>query len=146
MFSRAVGRRHGCCSGTESSPSLSTAIRNPHVQKSHTLASRLSTQPHHPKFHWSSGLIVRYTSSRSRGLGCTPTLTSRKIYTVSAQERSFSATPSAMTATKIDGNAIAKEIREKIHAEIQATQKINPRYKPSLKIVQGMTCASCDLV
>ncbi|PMD56892.1 FTHFS-domain-containing protein [Hyaloscypha bicolor E] len=41
-----------------------------------------------------------------------------------------------MTATKIDGTAIAKKIREKLHAEIVETQKTNPRYKPSLKIIQ----------
>ncbi|KAI9740868.1 MAG: tetrahydrofolate synthase [Claussenomyces sp. TS43310] len=41
-----------------------------------------------------------------------------------------------MTATKIDGTAIAKGIRERLQAEIQKTQKINPRYKPSLKIIQ----------
>ncbi|TVY35954.1 C-1-tetrahydrofolate synthase, cytoplasmic [Lachnellula subtilissima] len=42
-----------------------------------------------------------------------------------------------MTATKIDGTAIARSIREKLQSEIQATQKINPRYKPSLKIFQA---------
>jgi hypothetical protein len=42
-----------------------------------------------------------------------------------------------MTATKIDGTAIAKKIREKLHAQIEHTQKTNPRYKPSLKIIQG---------
>ena len=41
-----------------------------------------------------------------------------------------------MTATRIDGNAIAKAIREKIHAEIKEKQTSNPRYKPSLTIVQ----------
>ncbi|EDO01420.1 hypothetical protein SS1G_03895 [Sclerotinia sclerotiorum 1980 UF-70] len=41
-----------------------------------------------------------------------------------------------MTATKIDGTAIAKKIREKIHAEIDDAQKTNPRFKPSLKIIQ----------
>ncbi|ESZ97119.1 putative C1 tetrahydrofolate synthase [Sclerotinia borealis F-4128] len=41
-----------------------------------------------------------------------------------------------MTATKIDGTAIAKKIREKIHAEIDNAQKTNPRFKPSLKIIQ----------
>ncbi|KAJ5040953.1 uncharacterized protein L3040_005512 [Drepanopeziza brunnea f. sp. 'multigermtubi'] len=41
-----------------------------------------------------------------------------------------------MTATKIDGTAIANSIRERIHAEIEATQKVNPQYKPSLKIIQ----------
>ncbi|QSZ31549.1 hypothetical protein DSL72_001116 [Monilinia vaccinii-corymbosi] len=50
--------------------------------------------------------------------------------------RHFSSTSAAMTATKIDGNAIAKKIREKIHAQIDAVQKTNPRFKPSLKIIQ----------
>jgi methylenetetrahydrofolate dehydrogenase (NADP+)/methenyltetrahydrofolate cyclohydrolase/formyltetrahydrofolate synthetase len=46
-----------------------------------------------------------------------------------------------MTATKIDGTAIAKKIREKLHTKIVETQKTNPRYKPSLKIIQGMLAA-----
>lgn len=41
-----------------------------------------------------------------------------------------------MTATKIDGNAIAKGIREKLNAHIAQTQKSNPRFKPSLVIIQ----------
>lgn len=44
-----------------------------------------------------------------------------------------------MTATKIDGTAIAKNIRERIHKEIEDTQKTNPRFKPSLKIIQGIS-------
>lgn len=49
-----------------------------------------------------------------------------------------------MPATKIDGTAIAKSIRERIHKEIEATQKVNPRYKPSLKIIQGTTAINCS--
>ncbi|KAK8207876.1 tetrahydrofolate synthase [Zalaria obscura] len=41
-----------------------------------------------------------------------------------------------MTAQKIDGTAIAKSIRERIGKEIQQKQESNPRYKPSLTIVQ----------
>ncbi|MCJ1407232.1 tetrahydrofolate synthase [Ptychographa xylographoides] len=41
-----------------------------------------------------------------------------------------------MAAEKIDGTAIAKGIRERINAEIKETQAKNPRYKPSLTIVQ----------
>ena len=41
-----------------------------------------------------------------------------------------------MTATKIDGTAVAKSIRERIASEIQQQQASNPRYKPSLTIVQ----------
>jgi methylenetetrahydrofolate dehydrogenase (NADP+)/methenyltetrahydrofolate cyclohydrolase/formyltetrahydrofolate synthetase len=47
-----------------------------------------------------------------------------------------------MTATKIDGTAIAKKIRERLHAEIVETQNTNPRFKPSLKIIQGKCAPS----
>ena len=50
--------------------------------------------------------------------------------------RLFSTVRPAMTATKIDGTAIAKTIRERLHAQVQATQKVNPRYRPALKIIQ----------
>jgi hypothetical protein len=52
-------------------------------------------------------------------------------------QRTFSSTSTRMTATKIDGTAIAKEIRERIHKDIEDAQKSNPRFKPSLKIIQG---------
>jgi hypothetical protein len=51
--------------------------------------------------------------------------------------RYFSGTAFRMTATKIDGTAIAKSIREKLGAKIKDRQDLNPRYRPSLKIVQG---------
>ncbi|KAH9824514.1 C-1-tetrahydrofolate synthase, cytoplasmic [Teratosphaeria destructans] len=41
-----------------------------------------------------------------------------------------------MAATKIDGTAIAKSIRERISKEIADKQSVNPRYKPSLVIIQ----------
>ncbi|KHJ35877.1 putative c-1-tetrahydrofolate mitochondrial [Erysiphe necator] len=41
-----------------------------------------------------------------------------------------------MTAEIIDGTAIAKKIREKIHAEIEAFRNANHSFKPSLKILQ----------
>ncbi|OBT63148.1 hypothetical protein VE03_07803 [Pseudogymnoascus sp. 23342-1-I1] len=41
-----------------------------------------------------------------------------------------------MAGIKIDGNAIAKEIREKLHAQIDEQLKTNPRFHPSLKIIQ----------
>ncbi len=43
-----------------------------------------------------------------------------------------------MAAKAIDGTAIAKQIRVRLHAEILERQKTNPRYQPSLKIVQGV--------
>lgn len=54
-----------------------------------------------------------------------------------SQIRYFSSTSSAMVATKLDGVAIAKAIRERLGGEIAEKQKLNPRYKPCLKIVQG---------
>src|SRR5271155_3962745 len=53
-----------------------------------------------------------------------------------SQTRSFSSSSTRMVATKIDGTAIAKAIRERLHAQIHETQKLNPRFKPSLKILQ----------
>ncbi|KAF2773801.1 FTHFS-domain-containing protein [Teratosphaeria nubilosa] len=41
-----------------------------------------------------------------------------------------------MPATKIDGTAIAKSIRERISKEIADKQSVNPRYKPSIVIIQ----------
>ena len=50
--------------------------------------------------------------------------------------RQASSKTRAMAANKIDGTAIAKNIRDKINAEIKKIQETNPRYKPSLTIVQ----------
>ncbi|GAB7358665.1 hypothetical protein MBLNU230_g3894t1 [Neophaeotheca triangularis] len=41
-----------------------------------------------------------------------------------------------MAATKIDGTAIAKTIRERLNSEIATKQAANPRFKPSLVIIQ----------
>lgn len=49
-----------------------------------------------------------------------------------------------MVATKLDGNSIAKAIRERLGAEIAEKQKKNPRYHPSLRIIQGRTKTAQD--
>jgi hypothetical protein len=59
------------------------------------------------------------------------------------QRRLFSHTTVTMTAQKLDGTAIAKSIREKLNAEILEKQKSNPRYKPSLVIIQGIFDNDC---
>ena len=41
-----------------------------------------------------------------------------------------------MVGTKIDGTAIAKSIRSRLHDEIKEKQRTNPRFIPSLKIIQ----------
>ena len=53
-----------------------------------------------------------------------------------ASPRQASSKSKIMAAEKIDGTAIAKRIRERITSEIQKAQEKNPRYKPSLTIVQ----------
>lgn len=52
------------------------------------------------------------------------------------QTRPFTVSARTMAAVRIDGTSIAKAIREKINADIKKTQETNPRYKPSLKIIQ----------
>jgi hypothetical protein len=52
--------------------------------------------------------------------------------------RSFSISAANMTGSKIDGTAIAKDIREKLKNEIAELQTKNPRFKPNLVIYQGM--------
>jgi hypothetical protein len=79
--------------------------------------------------------LRRCRSSTLHPTSARPSFFPQPQYT--AQRRDFSSTPVTMTATKIDGTAIAKKIRERLRAEIESTQKINPRYKPSLKIIQG---------
>ncbi|KAL2115528.1 hypothetical protein VTJ04DRAFT_9783 [Mycothermus thermophilus] len=41
-----------------------------------------------------------------------------------------------MPATKIDGTAIAKNVRERLRAEIAEKKAANPRFQPCLKIIQ----------
>lgn len=58
------------------------------------------------------------------------------FFSPSTRRAAFSTTLRQMTGQKIDGTAIAKSIRERINREITDKQQKNPRYKPSLKIVQ----------
>ena len=59
-----------------------------------------------------------------------------KSYSHKVGIRYISNSTRKMGAEKIDGTAIAKSIRERINADIKKTQESNPRYKPSLTIVQ----------
>ena len=51
-----------------------------------------------------------------------------------------------MTATKIDGTAIAKSIRDGLKTEIEQIQQANPRFQPSLVIFQGELTLSYVLI
>lgn len=44
--------------------------------------------------------------------------------------------PDRMAAIKIDGTAIAKRVRDGLSTEIRRRQEENPRYIPSLVIIQ----------
>jgi len=61
---------------------------------------------------------------------------------VTASHRNFCS--SAVMASKIDGTAIAKSIREGLKAEIEKAQESNPRFKPNLVIFQGKLLADTD--
>lgn len=50
-----------------------------------------------------------------------------------------------MVAQRLDGNAIAKAIRERIAGEIAEKQQVNPRYKPCLKIIQGESAVFSEM-
>ena len=52
------------------------------------------------------------------------------------QGRSFGTFSARMGAIKIDGADIAKKIRERLREEIVKSQDANPRFKPSLVIIQ----------
>lgn len=75
----------------------------------------------------------RHIATRSSAIYCRLAHNNLRLFA-----RQFSYTARTMTATKIDGTAIAKSIRERIAGEIQQKQSSNPRYKPSLTIVQGV--------
>lgn len=64
---------------------------------------------------------------------------SARTYSSSASAEPATAAfdPETMVASKIDGTALAKSIRERLKAEIAEKQLTNPRYQPCLKIIQG---------
>src|SRR2546423_1807482 len=58
------------------------------------------------------------------------------LRSIRSPTRDFSSSSPGMIGTKIDGTAVARKIRERLHTEIEQAQRINPRFKPSLKILQ----------
>ena len=119
-----------------------------HVTKHGSLRASILIQ-----HHISIPLTIRtyWTYSGPNCLKETPYLTSKsrqssalqvafksraKLVLRSLGSRSISSSHHRMAAERIDGTAIAKSIRERINVEIKKTQETNPRYKPSLTIVQ----------
>ena len=58
------------------------------------------------------------------------------VRSLSGQHRYMSSRAARMAGKTIDGTAIAKHIRDRLHAQIHDAQKTNSRFKPSLKILQ----------
>ncbi|KAL0470009.1 C-1-tetrahydrofolate synthase [Neurospora intermedia] len=59
-----------------------------------------------------------------------------RTYSSLASPRAATREPEAAMASKIDGTALAKRIREGLRATIEETKKTNPRFRPCLKIIQ----------
>lgn len=76
------------------------------------------------------GSLVRLSSSAR-----SPLRRGFLIPLAAASNRTFGS--SAIMASKIDGTAIAKSIREGLKTEIEQIQVTNPRFKPNLVIFQG---------
>lgn len=84
----------------------------------------------------------RTTLARSpTGFNCSPSTAAASSFVhpriPASKRRHFSQGRATMVATKIDGTATAKSIREGLNAEIREAQASNPRFKPSLLIFQG---------
>ncbi|WQF89036.1 Putative formate-tetrahydrofolate ligase, FTHFS, tetrahydrofolate dehydrogenase/cyclohydrolase [Colletotrichum destructivum] len=87
-----------------------------------------SSSSRHPKFYAFGHLRDRAASPFiARTLGSYGTI---------SPNRSFATSSPAMVANKIDGTAIAKQIRESIASDILEKQKLNPRFQPQLTIIQ----------
>lgn len=84
-------------------------------------------------------ILPRAASLRYSSSSTPPLARNLSFITSKPTRRLFSSSSVDMAGIKIDGNAIAKEIREKLHAQIDEQLKTNPRFHPSLKIIQGMT-------
>ncbi|KAF8476115.1 formate--tetrahydrofolate ligase-domain-containing protein [Kalaharituber pfeilii] len=65
-----------------------------------------------------------------------PSLASIFPATKLQQARNFSYTRLIMAAQKIDGIALAKNIRQRLNVEVAEKQKKSPRFKPALTIIQ----------
>jgi hypothetical protein len=93
-----------------------------------------------PTASGSSALLSLNTRACKADAASSGTIASKlrpRVGTNLSFRRPFTCTQATMVATKIDGTAIAKAIRAKLKADILGKQKSNPRFLPSLKIIQG---------
>lgn len=89
----------------------------------------------------SSSLHGRTKSRPSCSATTLPSRAQTLLFDSPVPRRLFSSASSypTMAAMKLDGNAIAKKIRERLAGEVAKKQENNPRYKPCLKIIQGLS-------
>lgn len=131
-----IARRLPCISGSKA-PSAAL------IPSAGSAQGLLSANPsslgarHFPSSSATYPASVSYFSSSSSPFSSSLPSTGR-LPSRLQQQRSFATTAAAMVATKLDGNSIAKAIRERLGAEIAERQQKNPRYRPSLRIIQGM--------
>ena len=97
-----------------------------------TLSPRFSLLLHHfSSARGVRGIAVPLLVLTGRSPLCQPF----KHFPAASCQRTFAS--SVIMASRIDGTAIAKSIREGLKAEIEKTQQTNPRFKPNLVIFQG---------
>ena len=101
---------------------------------SHHISLPLTVRPYGT--HSGPNYLKKRPKSKQSSALQVPSKFRDKLVLRSLGSRSISSSAHRMTAERIDGTAIAKNIRERINAEIKKTQETNPRYKPSLTIVQ----------
>ncbi|KAL6690278.1 formate--tetrahydrofolate ligase domain-containing protein [Trichoderma pleuroticola] len=119
-----------CITGEAASPA-NIARRLPHISGSPRAPDTIG--------HFSPASVTIRSSLSSFSTSSflsSPLLSTGRLPSQLQQQRSFGTTAAAMVATKLDGNSIAKAIRERLGAEIAEKQKQNPRYHPSLRIIQ----------
>ena len=99
----------------------------------HHISLPLTVRPYGT--HSGSNCLKKIRKSKQSAIQV-PSISRDELVLHSLGSRGIMSTAHRMAAERIDGTAIAKNIRERINAEIKKTQETNPRYKPSLTIVQ----------
>lgn len=130
-----------CCRSSESAPDSASQARYQQLLSPRSLPAL----PH--TLFTTAGLLTQplriasparsYSSFSSPVCSSRPSSFKSQSSLLLLPRRGFATSYPAMAATKLDGTAVAKQIRERLAQEIADKQKSNPRYQPSLKIIQG---------
>ena len=144
-----------CCRSSESAPDSASQARYQQLLSPRSLPALPRT------LSTTAGLLTQplriASPARSYSSFSSPVCSSRPSSFFKSQSQSqssllllprrgFATSYPAMAATKLDGTAVAKQIRERLAQEIADKQKSNPRYQPSLKIIQGIPLSLTGLV